>query len=69
MTFKDAIIVKVGGKEVPAENYNIYYNNNVEVGKKAEVIIRAKDESASYMGEVTKYFDLFAALYNRVEEC
>ena len=66
VTFTDEskIIVKVGGKEVPAENYEISYNNNVEVGKKAEVIIRAKDESASYMGEVTKYFEITGDKFN-----
>lgn len=53
--------VKLGGKEIPqkaetgTENYTISYENNVEVGKEAYIVITAGKDS-DYAGTVKKKF-------------
>lgn len=53
--------VKLGGKEIPqkaedgTENYTISYENNVEVGKEAYIVITAGKDS-DYAGSVKKKF-------------
>lgn len=60
--------VKENGKTItrtiePAE-YEITYVNNHEVGRKAAVVIKAKDESSVCMGEVSQNFEITGNKFN-----
>lgn len=56
------IVVKVSGKVVPADSYEVTYENNVEVGK-ATVVITAKADS-DYAGYVKKTFNITGIALN-----
>lgn len=56
------IVVKVSGKVVPADGYEVTYENNVEVGK-ATVVITAKADS-DYAGYVKKTFNITGIALN-----
>lgn len=44
--------------EFDSENYIVEYKNNVNVNKKAEIIVRAADGNEKYCGEFTAYFEI-----------
>lgn len=59
VTYKaEDITVKIGKTIVPAEEYTVSYENNIELGKNAVIKISAKQGSEKYAGSVQKTFTI-----------